>query len=206
EQHLREAVARVYKNFDLTVDVGQIRSIQVYLTGAARRPGAYTISSLSTLVNALFASGGPSVQGSMRQIEVRRNGNVITTFDLYGLLIDGDKSKDVKLLDGDVIYIPPVGMQAAIVGSVRMPRIYELVDGESLGNLLKSAGGTSALASGSRISIERSQDRRNRQVMEFASDTAGEATHLADGDLIRVYSIVPSYQKTVTLRGNIANP
>ena len=206
EQHLREALGRVYKNFDLTVDVGQIRSIQIYITGAARRPGAFTVSSLSTMVNALFASGGPAIQGSLRRIELRRDGAVVTTFDLYSLLINGDKSKDVKLLDGDVIYIPPVGEQAAIVGSVRMAGIYELVNGESLAALMKFAGGTSALASGSRISIERNADGRNREVMEFAADNAGEAAPIADGDLVRVYSIVPSYQKTVTLRGNIANP
>ena len=79
-------MGRVYRNFDLTVDVGQIRAIQVYVSGAARRPGVYTVSSLSTLVDALFASGGPSVEGSMRSIELRRNGAVVTRFDLYDLL------------------------------------------------------------------------------------------------------------------------
>ncbi len=206
EEHLRQAIGRVYKNFDLTADVGQIRSIQVYVTGEARRPGVYTVSALSTLVNAIFSSGGPSLEGSLRRIQVRRNGAVITTFDLYDLLLNGDKSKDVKLLDGDVIYMPPVGSQAAVTGSVAMPGIYELLHGESLGNLLKDAGGVTAVASGARISIERIDNRRNRQAMEVADDTEGLASPLDDGDLIRVYSVVPIYQKTVTLRGNVANP
>lgn len=204
--HVRDAVSRVYKNFDLTVDVGQIRSIQVYVTGEARRPGVYTVSSLSTLVNAIFTSGGPSVEGSLRGIELRRAGSVVTKFDLYDLLLKGDKSKDVKLLDGDVIYIPPAGPQAAIAGSVRVPGIYELMPGESLGSLLKDAGDLTAVASGARISIERTDDHRGREAMEVADDAQGLASPLSQGDLVRVYSMVPVYQKTVMLRGNIANP
>lgn len=206
EAHLRDAVGRVYKNFNLTVDMGQIRSIQVYVTGEARRPGVYTVSSLSTLVNAIFSSGGPSVEGSLRRIQVRRNGSVVTTFDLYRLLLNGDKSKDVKLLDGDVIYIPSIGPQAAVTGSVAMPGIYELLQDESLGDLLKDAGGVTAVSSGARISIERIHDRLNRQAMEVANDTSGLGSPIDDGDLVRVYSIVPAYRKTVTLRGNVANP
>ncbi len=204
--HLRSAIGRVYHNFDLTVDVGQIRAIQVYVSGEARRPGVYTVSSLSTLVDALFSSGGPSVQGSLRHVQLRRGNAVITDFDLYSLLINGDKSKDVKLESGDVIFIPPVGAQAAVAGSVRNPAIYELVAGESLGSLLANAGGVSTVASGARVSIERIDEHRDRQAMEVAYDVTGLATTVADGDLIRVFSILPKYQKTVILRGNTANP
>src|ERR1700723_2040273 len=130
DAHLRGAVGRIYHNFDLTVDVGQIRAIQVYMAGQARRPGVYTVSSLSTLADTLFASGGPTVQGSLRAIEVRRNGAVITSFDLYDLLIHGAKTKDVKLQSEDVIYIPAVGPQVAVTGSVRSPGIYEMKEGE----------------------------------------------------------------------------
>ncbi len=206
DAHLREAVGRVFKNFDLTVDVGQIRAIQVYVTGQARRPGVYTVSSLSTLVNALFASGGPAVEGSLRRIELRRSGSVVTTFDLYGLLIYGDKSRDVKLLDGDVIFIPPVGAQAAVTGSVHNQGIYELRSGETLRQLLADAGGASEVAAEERISIERVDEHRNRYAMEVNYDAAGLASPVADGDLIRVFPIVPMYLKTVTLRGNTANP
>jgi len=126
DQLLRAAVSKLYRNFDLSVQLGQIRAVQIYVTGEARRPGVYTISSLSTLVDALFASGGPSVQGSMRHIELRRGGTVTASFDLYRLLIAGDKSNDTKLETGDVIYIPSVGPQVAVIGSVRRPAIYEL--------------------------------------------------------------------------------
>jgi len=206
DAHLRQAVGRVYHNFDLTVDVGQIRAIQIYVSGAARRPGVYTVSSLSTLVDALFVSGGPSIEGSLRVIELRRDGAVVTRFDLYDLLIRGDKTKDAKLLAGDVIYIPPVGPQAAVFGSVRNPAIYELRPEETLSGVLTDAGGVSAVASEARVSIERIDEHRDRHAMEAAYDAAGLATPLADGDTVRVYSIVPKYDKTVTLRGNIANP
>jgi protein involved in polysaccharide export with SLBB domain len=206
DAHLRGAIGRVYHNFDLTADVGQIRAIQVYVAGEARRPGVYTVSSLSTLVDALFASGGPSVQGSMRHIQLRRGSAVVTDFDLYDLLIRGDKSKDMKLQSGDVIFIPPVGPQAAVTGSVRNPAIYELQANESLAGLLANAGGVSSVASEARVSIERIEDHRDRHAMEVAYDASGLATPLADGDLVRVYSIVPLYRKTVILRGNTANP
>jgi protein involved in polysaccharide export with SLBB domain len=206
DAHLRQALARVYKNFDLTADVGQIRSIQIYMAGAARRPGVYTVSSLSTLVDALFSSGGPSPAGSLRHILLRRNGAVITDFDLYALLIHGDKSKDAPLQSGDVIFIPPAGPQVALYGSVRNPALYELREGESLADALADAGGVSTVAAEARVSIERISDHRDRYAMEVAWDAAGMKTPLADGDLVQVLSILPKYQKTVILRGNTANP
>lgn len=206
DQHLHDAIARVYRNFQLQVEMGEIRSVQVYVTGEARRPGLYTVSSLSTLVDALFASGGPSVQGSMRRIQLRRGGTVVTTLDLYALLVNGDKTHDAKLLPGDVIYIPPAGPQAAIIGSVRRPAIYELLPGETLDALLRDAGGTTSLASDTRTSIDRNDNHSGRQTMEVRLDTAGLATAVDDGDIIHVLSLVSRYEKTVTLRGNTANP
>ncbi len=205
DQHVRAAVARVYKNFDLSVDLGRIRSIQVYVTGQARRPGAYTLSSLSTLVNALFACGGPSSQGSLRHIEVRRDGKTVTDFDLYALLIHGDKSQDVRLLAEDVLYIAPAGPQVAVLGSVRSPGIYELRGKESIGDLIDVAGKTTAVASTAKVSLERLGSDQVRQAMEFPFDAGGLAGTLADGDIVRVLSVVPSYQKTVVLRGYVAN-
>ncbi len=233
DKHLRQAIGRVYKNFDLFANIGQIRSIQVYVTGQARRPGVYTVSSLSTLVDALFASGGPSVEGSMRHIELRRGGQTVTDFDLYMLLVHGDKSKDVSLLPGDVIFIPPVGPQAAITGSVRNPAIYEMRNAlppkprssqgkrlrtnpsgdaaasespEDLGELIADAGGVTAVAAKTRISIERTADHQDRSAMEVGDDAKGLETPLADGELVRVLPILPAYEKTVMLRGNVANP
>jgi protein involved in polysaccharide export with SLBB domain len=204
--HLRTAISRVFHNFDLTVDLGQIRSIQIYLAGEARSPGVYTVSSLSTLVDALFVAGGPNLQGSLRNIELRRGSETVAHFDLYDLLVRGSKAKDAKLLSGDVIFIPPVGPQVAFIGSVRSPAIYELLPDEMLGAALSDAGGVSALASAARISIERIEDRSDRHAMEVAYDKSGLATPLVDGDIIRVFSIVPRYTTTVVLRGNLANP
>lgn len=206
DQHLREAVARIFRNFDLSVDVGRIRSMQVYVTGQARRPGAYTISSLSSLVDALFASGGPSLQGSLRHILVNRAGKTVADFDLYALLVHGDKSHDIQLLPEDVIYIPPAGPQVAITGSIRSPAIYELRGNETIGDLIDLAGKTTAMASNTRISLERVEGHQLRQALEFSFDSNGLAAPLADGDIVRIYPILPAYEKTVTLRGNVANP
>jgi protein involved in polysaccharide export with SLBB domain len=221
DHQLRTAVGRIFRNFDLHVDLGQLRSIQIFLVGQARRPGAYTVSSLSTLVNALFATGGPAIDGSLRDIQVKRDGKLVTDFDLYDLLIDGDKSKDVQLLPGDVIYIPPAGPQVALWGSVRNAAIYELKSTSSTGmaaagqappapttiqQLLSYAGGLTALASESRVSVDRVHDHQAMQSVEFALGPAGMSTPVRDGDLLHVLSVIPKYEQTVTLRGNTANP
>jgi protein involved in polysaccharide export with SLBB domain len=137
---------------------------------------------------------------------LRRGSAVVADFDLYDLLLKGDKSKDVKLQSGDVIFIPPVGSQAAVTGSVRNSAIYELRTDEQLAELLSNAGGLDSVASKARISIERIDDHRERSAMEVAYDPSGLATPVADGDLVRVYAIAPLYRKTISLRGNTANP
>ena len=159
--------------------MGQLRSIQVFVVGQARRPGTYTLSSLSTLVTALFATGGPSVQGSLRDIQLRRNGQTISHFDLYDLLIFGDMSKDAPLLPGDVIYIPPVGPQVAISGDVHVPAIYELKGTTSVEQALRFAGGLSATASLLRASLERLDAQKNRTVLDMTLQGAGLATPAA---------------------------
>jgi protein involved in polysaccharide export with SLBB domain len=206
QQHIRDAVSHIYKSFDLEVEMGQLRSIQVFVVGQARRPGTYTLSSLSTLVTALFATGGPSVQGSLRDIQLRRNGETVSHFDLYDLLIFGDMSKDAPLLPGDVIYIPPVGPQVGIAGEVRVPAIYELKGPTSVDQALKFAGGLASTASLLRASLERLDAHTNRTVLDVSLQGAGLATPLQPADLIRVLPISPQFQNTVTLRGNVAEP
>src|SRR5215471_7078811 len=119
--YLKTVFGRTFRNFQLTATLGKLRSIQVFVVGQAKRPGTYTVSSLSTLVTAVFASGGPSTRGSMRNIQLKRGNLVVADFDFYDLIVSGDKSKDAPLLPGDVIYIAPVGPQVAVTGSVKLP-------------------------------------------------------------------------------------
>jgi protein involved in polysaccharide export with SLBB domain len=210
QDFLKSHYTYVFRNFDLNVNLGQLRSIQVFLTGEARRPGSYTISSLSTLVNAVFACGGPTIAGSLRHIELRRGATLVTDFDLYDLLLRGDKSKDVPLQSGDVIYFPPAGPRVAVVGSVQAPAIYELRDKESIAQALALAGGVSSVADHSSLEIERTESQpggnNSRIAMDVAMDSVGLALPLDNGDLIRVRERPPSFAKTVTLRGNVAEP
>jgi protein involved in polysaccharide export with SLBB domain len=206
-EFFRTAIGRVFRNFDLTVSLGQLRSIQVFVVGQARHPGNYTVSSLSTLVNALFASGGPSASGSMRRIQLKRNNLVVTEFDFYDLLLKGDKSKDARLLPGDVIYIPPTGPSIAIAGSVNVPAIYELRDGRTtLAGAIEMAGGLSTTADGQKAVVERIEHHGTRRVEEFPLDQQGWMQPLKDGDVVRIFSLSPRFQNAVTLRGNVAHP
>jgi protein involved in polysaccharide export with SLBB domain len=206
EQHLKAEISKIFKNFNVTANIGRLRSIQVVVVGNARYPGTYTISSLSTLVNAILASGGPAPQGSLRHIQVRRDGATITDFDFYDLLIQGDKSKDVRLQPGDVIYIPHVGPLVAISGSVNTPAIYEMKDDSTLNDLIEIAGNLSTVADTSKITVDRFVEHQARKTLEFPYDEQSRALRLADGDIVRVFSIVPRFEDTVTLRGNVANP
>jgi protein involved in polysaccharide export with SLBB domain len=206
EQHLKSEISKTFKNFNVTASIGRLRSIQIIVVGNARYPGTYTISSLSTLVNAIFASGGPVPQGSLRHIQVRRDGATITDFDFYDLLIKGDKSKDVRLLPGDILYIPHVGPLVAVSGSVNSPAIYEMKDNSTLNDLIEIAGDLSTVADTNKITVDRFVEHQARKTLEFPYDAQARALPLQDGDIVRVFSIVPRFEDTVTLRGNVANP
>ncbi len=202
---LRSQLERVFRNFDLSVNMGQLRSIQVFVVGHARRPGSYTVSSLSTMVSALFAAGGPSAQGSMRRIQLKRGAEVVAEMDLYDLLLRGDKSGDARLLPGDVVHIPPVGPQAAAAGSVKNPAVYELKGEETVEDLVGMTGGLSALADRERATLERIAAGA-RRVVEFRLDEEGMRMPVRDGDVFQARTIQPRFEETVTLRGNVANP
>jgi len=206
QQFLKAHIGRIYQNFDLSVTMGELRSIDIFVVGQARRPGRYTVSSLSTLANAVFASGGPSPSGSMRHIELKRGKNVVTDFDLYDLLLKGDKSKDVLLLPEDVIYIAPIGAQVAMGGQVNVPAIYELKTEASLADVLQLAGGLSTTAEGAKVYIEEIKDRKDRSIAEVKLDTAGLSHPLKDGDIVNFTLISPRFENSVTLRGNVATP
>ncbi|HEX2825385.1 MAG TPA: polysaccharide biosynthesis/export family protein [Burkholderiales bacterium] len=206
QPYLKQQIGRVFRNFDLNVSLGQLRSIQIFVVGHATRPGAYTVSSLSTLVNAIFASGGPTSKGSMRSIQLKRRDKLVTQFDMYDLLLKGDKSKDVQLLPGDVIHIPPIGPLAAVSGSVNNPAIYEIKNEKTLAELIQVAGGLTTTADGQKVTVERIVERRARRVEEFTLDNAGLAHPLRDGDLVTVLQLSPRFDNTVTVRGNVAVP
>jgi polysaccharide biosynthesis/export protein len=202
---LRTQLGRIYRNFDLNVNMGQLRSIQVFVVGQARMPGSYSISSLSTLLNALFASGGPLPRGSLRNIQVKRDGKTIVHFDLYDLLLRGDKSKDVQLSQGDVIFIPPVGAQVAVVGSVNNPAIYEIKSETTIEQVLQLAGGRTNIAVNSQARVERIYDHAVRSIVDVNLSPAA-AFPVQDGDIITINAIVDRFKDAVTLRGNVANP
>jgi polysaccharide export outer membrane protein len=206
EGYLHAAVSALFKDFELNVALGQLRSIQIFVLGNARQPGAYTLGSLSTLVNALFASGGPSATGSMRHIQLRRGNRLLAEFDMYDLVQKGDKSHDVTLLPGDVIYIPPIGAQIAISGNVNQPGIYELTAATTVGTALAGAGGLTNVAGAERVLLERIDHHSTRRVEEFSLDDAGLSKLLEDGDVLRIFPLSPKFENAVTLRGNVAQP
>ncbi len=203
---IKSGVGRVYRNFEVSVSMGQLRSIQVFVMGQARRPGTYTVSSLSTLVNALFISGGPSSKGSMRNIELKRGGKVVTHFDLYDLLLRGDKTNDALLKPGDVVFIPPAGARVAVAGSVQSPAIYEIAANSSLREILSAAGGLSSMAAGQHAVLERIDSRATLVSENVPLSGPGLETALQDGDIINILNVVPQFSKTVSLKGNVADP
>jgi protein involved in polysaccharide export with SLBB domain len=164
------------------------------------------VSSLSTLVNAVFSAGGPSTRGSMRHIQLKRGASVVTELDMYDLIALGDKSKDAPLLPGDVIYFPPIGPLVALAGSVNNPAIFELKGATNIGQLIDLAGGLTTTAQTRKAAIERIDERQTRTVDQFSLDYDGLHRPLKDGDLVAVFSISPRFENAVTLRGKVAAP
>lgn len=206
---LQNQLGRVFTNFNLNANLGRLRSIQVYVVGQAHRPGTLKVSSLSTMVNAIFASGGPTATGSMRNIQLKRGGRVVTTLDLYDFIAKGDKSKDVPLQGGDVIVIPPVGARVAVTGALDNAAIYELKPGaETVADVLSLGGGVPALASTAKALLERIAPEQTppRRVQDITLDSAGLRQPLRDGDVLTVLGISPAFGNAVTLQGTVAAP
>ena len=208
EPLLRSKVGRIFTNFDLNATLGRLRSIQIYVVGQALQPGTYTVSSLSTLINALFEVGGPSSAGSMRTIQLKRDGRIVGNLDLYDFIAHGDRSGDVPLQPGDVIVIPPVGPRVAVLGALEQPAIYELKGAGSVGEVLALGGGLSVLAKPGKALLERIDPAAgtSRRVEDFAIDNAGLQHALRDGDILTLLDISPQFANAVTLRGNVAEP
>jgi protein involved in polysaccharide export with SLBB domain len=203
---IKSGLSHFYRSFDVSVTLSRLHSIQVFVVGEARRPGSYTVSSFSTLVNAIFASGGPSSRGSMRNIQLKRGDQTVKHFDLYQLLVDGDKSQDAQLAPGDVIFIPPAGPRVAIAGSVGHPAIFEIKPGTALEDALEMADGLSPLALTRKVLVERVADGAALQEIHVPLNQEGLRTELRNGDIVRLLPVVPRFQNAVTLRGNVADP
>lgn len=206
ESVIRAAVATMYKGVTINVNFGKLRAITVYVVGQANRPGTYTVSSLSTLVTTLFASGGPNANGSMRHLQVKRAGKVVADLDLYAFIAKGDKSADIKLQDGDSIYIPAASGHVALVGKVNTPAIYELrTANDTIESMLDIAGGMPVVADPRRAYLERIDASKSqpRSVEQFALTGAGLKRTLKNGDVLNVTSITPDFSNAVILRGNV---
>ena len=206
ESVIRAAVATMYKGVTINVNFGKLRAITVYVVGQANRPGTYTVSSLSTLVTTLFASGGPNANGSMRHLQVKRAGKVVADLDLYAFIAKGDKSADIKLQDGDSIYIPAATGHVALVGKVNTPAIYELrTANDTIESMLDVAGGMPVVADPRRAYLERIDASKSqpRSVEQFALIGAGLKRTLKNGDVLNVTSITPDFSNAVILRGNV---
>ncbi|WP_162911005.1 polysaccharide biosynthesis/export family protein [Azohydromonas sediminis] len=209
EPYLTREVSRSFRNFTLSATLGQLRSIDIYVVGQARAPGKFTVSSLTSLVNAIFLSGGPNANGSMRRIQLVRDSKVVADFDLYRFILHGDRSRDERLLPGDVIVYSSVGPRVALLGATKVPAIYELTDTDgTIADLLSWSGGVPVLAAPQRVLLERIEPAQSvpRRVEEFSLDAAGLQRRLRDGDVITLLAISPEFANAVTLRGNVAQP
>ena len=208
---IARAIGGQFRNFQVTVGIVKLRGIHVYVTGYANNPGAYSLSSLSTLVNATLAAGGPAPGGSFRSIQLYRDGKLISNFDLYDFVRGGDKSGDAVLQNEDVLFIPAVGPQIAIAGSVNAEAIYEAKPKETLADLLTLAGGLNVLADADRVmlySVE-NLDKFGGQELPIA---AVRTTPAKGGDIVQVLSIgdlarpLERQAVLVKLEGEIARP
>ena len=216
EAVIKQALAKNYKGFEVNVTLGQLRAITVYVVGQARRPGSYTLSGMSTLSSGLFASGGPNANGSVRKVQLKRAGQLVTEFDLYSYLSQGQAAGDLRLIDGDVIFIPPAAGYVALQGAVNSQAVYELKSaGEKLEHLIAVAGGLPITTDPRKVSLERitphlPQPRSIQNISLLTKGGQGEQGELAgqatlqNGDLLTFYPITPDMANAVTLRGQVA--
>ena len=200
-----------------SINVARLRSNQVFVVGDVQRPGSYTVSSAGTALTALYAAGGPTINGSLRTIEVRRGGVTVDTLDVYDYLIRGDASHDVRLQSGDIVFVPVHGPRARVVGEVIRPATYEVRSGEGLPQLLQAAGGFTATAARRRVFIERivpatergetGTDRTSIDVSSAAlASGLGPAVPIQNGDVVRVFPIAERIHNRIAVTGNVNTP
>ena len=204
-------VATVFKNFQLSVSLGQLRGLRVYVTGFVQNPGVQVVSSLSTLAQTVMRAGGPSAAGSFRTVQLRRGRELVSTFDLYDLLLKGDRTADRLVQADDVIHVGPVGAQVGLIGSVNRPAVFELKPGETVDDVLRMGGGFAAVADTSRLAIERLDERATVRVTQIDFPSAGKVV-LRSGDVMRAFNAVSAalpvqrQNKRVRVEGEVARP
>lgn len=208
---LKQRVNQVFRNFQMSVAMGQLRGVRVYVTGFVQRPGAYTVSSLSTLLNAVMTAGGPSAVGSFRSVQLRRGSAMVTAFDLYDFLLKGDKTADRVVQAEDVIHVGPVGVQVGLIGSVNNPAVFELKPTETVADVLRMAGGFTAVADRSRLTVERLDARNSGRIIQLTlPDQLSQ--RMANGDVLRAFSAVNAVlpvqrqNKRVRIDGEVGAP
>ncbi len=204
-------VGQTFRNFQLSVTLGQVRAIRVFVGGYVQHPGSITVNGLSSVLHALMRAGGPSSAGSFRDIHLRRAGKEVAVFDLYDLLLKGDRDSDQLVQPDDILFVGPVGTQVAVLGSVNQPAIYELKPGETLDDVLRLAGSFTAVADRGRVTMERLADRATGKVTQLDLP-AHQRDALATGDVIRAYSVVTAalpqekQNEHVRVEGEVARP
>lgn len=186
-----------------SVTMGRLRSIRVFVLGDAEHPGSYLISGLSTISHALFSAGGVSKQGSLRHIQLKRNGKVVKELDLYDFLLKGNSRGDDRLLPGDVIFIPPIGEVIGVAGQVNRPAIYELRAEKTAQEVAEMAGGVLADADVKHIQIDRLSVAGDRNILDF---DLTQSTKIQNGDILMLFAVPGMRADTVTLLGHIKRP
>ena len=204
---LEHQVAQKLLGTQISVTMGDLRSIRVFVLGEAEKPGSYTVSGLSTMTNALFVSGGVKEIGSLRNIQLKRNGQLISVLDLYDLLLHGNTSGDRQLRPGDVIFLPPIGPTATVYGAVRRPAIYELKNEKTAEQLIELAGGLSPDADEELAQLQRIAPSHLREMRNInLAVKAGRDAELVSGDQLRVPAIRPTLENSVVLAGDVFRP
>jgi protein involved in polysaccharide export with SLBB domain len=200
-----------------SVSLARLRTIQVYVTGDVIRPGSYRVSSTATAMTALYGAHGPTDNGGLRQIELRRGGKLVSTLDVYDYLLHGDASKDVRLETGDVVFVPVHSARVRVIGEVTRPATYELKPGETLSDVITAAGGYTAEASRRRVQIERIlpanqrvADGRDRVVIDISSvaTDAEEAgpVKMEPGDIVHVFGVADRVRDRIAVNGDVWSP
>lgn len=204
---LQKRIKHQMIGIESNITMGELRSIRIFVAGDAYKPGSYTVSSLSTMTQALFVSGGVNEIGSLRKVQLKRGGKLVGTLDLYDLLMRGDASGDMRLQSGDVVFIPPVGGLVSVAGEVRRPAIYELKGGETLGDVVNMAAGAKPGSYPKGSVVERYNDEGLKSLLTVDLTSAkGQKTLAKAGDVIRVKGTSGQYDNAITLVGAVVRP